>query len=470
MIRFPLIIVALLVFSLHADATDRRLELLEQRISELESQLDGNDVNMDELVLIVEKVERKSFTDLLNFTPEVRLRFDEMRYKVGDFETAHDPSASTQSRENIDKDFDIASSVRFRLNMNAEIMNELQFHGRFVFQHSTQSNERLCILSQEIKSSGSISGFDIDRAYFDYLLNKGSDYPMIFSFGVLPTSGGTPMQFAEVRARQSVFPALVFDMDSYGVIFTSNLSKLLLRESFVRLVIAQAYTLDPNIYPYQCNRETIDNADIYGLYLDSYIVKNMLFSFGINVLGNLKAHPYLGPDVSAENSNDLGSMVTVGLGIDATKVVGTDLTAFFHIAASHGHSNGDIDDYSSSSDVNFTLSDYSTGEIITDVGYSVYIGGLYDLSSSVTLGVEYNHGSKYWFAATQGAEDMYNKLATRGDVGELYAIWKLNRYLFTKAGYMYTQEDYTGSGWHFGEPIPKGGKQQVGYIQINASF
>ena len=65
---------------------------------------------------------------------------------------------------------------------------------------------------------------------------------------------------------------------------------------------------------------------------------------------------------------------------------------------------------------------------------------------------------------------MYNKLAVRGQVGEGYVIWKLNRYLYTKVGYMYTQEDYTGSGWHFGEPIDKGGVQQVGYLQLNASF
>ena len=461
-----------LLFSalIYAQSSDERLQQLEKRISELEAEQTHQLDNASELEIIIERVERKSFTDLINFTPEVRLRFDEMRYKVGAFESAHDPVNATESRENIDKDFDIASSVRFRLNMNAHLMDELQFHGRFVFQHSTQSNERLCILSQEIKSSGSVSGFDVDRAYFDYLLNKGSDYPLIFSFGVLPTSGGTPLQFAEVRARQSVFPSLVFDMDSYGVILTSNLSKVFDRETFMRVVLAQAYTLDPNIYPYQCNRETIDNADIYGLYLDSYIFRNTLLSFGVNVLDNLKAHPYLGPDVSAENSNDLGSMVTLGIGLDAEKIAESDTTLFLHVATSHGHSNGNVDDYGSGSDVNFTMSDYATGGIITDFGYSLYAGVLYDVTPSLIFGVEYNHGSKYWFAATQGAEDMYNKLATRGDVGEVYGIWKLNRYLFTKVGYMYTQEEYTGSGWHFGVPIVKDGVQQVGYIQINASF
>ena len=278
------------------------------------------------------------------------------------------------------------------------------------------------------------------------------------------------MQFAEVRARQSVFPALVFDMDSYGAIFTSNLSTLFGKKSFLRLIAGQAYTLDPNIYPYQCNRETIDNADIYGLYFDSYLTDKTLLSMGVNVLGQLKAHPYLGPDVSAENSSNLGTMVSFGMGIDAEDILESGLTTFVHTAISHGHSNGNSDDYGEGSDGNFTRSDYAEGIIIEDWGYAVYIGALYDFSSSITAGVEYNYGSQYWFAATQGSEDMYNKLATRGNVYEGYLIWNLNRYIFTKAGYMYTQEAYTGSGWHFGTPIAKGGQQNVAYLQINASF
>ena len=446
------------------------LEELDTRISELESDHNSTSTNVYEMQIIVDDVERKLFTDVINFTPEVRLRFDKMKYKVGSFETDHDANHVTPSRENIDKDFDVASSVRFRLNMNADVMDDLSFHGRFVFQHSTQSNERLCILSKEVKSSESISGLDIDRAYFDYFMNRDGDFPLIFSFGVLPTSGGTPLQFSEVRARQSVFPALVFDMDSYGAILTSDQTSLFGQKSFMRMIIAQAYTLDPNIYPYQCNRETLDNADIYGLYFDTKFTSNTLLSLGVNMLNDLKAHPYLGPDISAQNSNVLGTIVTFGMGFDAENIAQSGLTTFIHTAVSHGHSNGTEDDYGSGSDGNFTNSDYATGELVTDFGYAVYGGGLYDVNKYFTLGAEYNYGSRYWFAATQGAEDMYNKLATRGHVAEGYVIWNFNRHFFTKLGYMYTQENFTGSGWHFGHPIKKDGQQQVAYLQLNASF
>ena len=463
--RYLILFLPLILF-----ANDARLKILEERIAELEADHNRSSAEIAEMSDIVESVERKSFTDIIDFTPEVRLRFDKMRYRVGSFETDHDPNSATDNRQNIDKEFDLASSVRFRLNMNANVLEDVSFHGRLVFQHSTQSNQRLCILSKSIKSSTSISGVDIDRAYFDYRIDPHSELPVIFSFGILPTSGGTPMQFSEVRARQSVFPALVFDMDSYGAIVTMDFKHIVGVESFLRAIVAQAYTLDPNIYPYQCNRETIDNADIYGLYMDTRFTHNTLFSAGVNVLGDLKAHPYLGPDISAENSNKLGTIVTFGAGLDAEHIGGSGLNFFVHSAASHGHSNGNEDDYGPGSEGNFTQSDYATGPLVEKWGYATYVGSLYDIGKSWTIGVEYNYGSKYWFAATQGSEDMYNKLATRGHVGEGYVIWKFNRYMFAKTGYMYTYEKYTGSGWHFGHPISKDGIQQVGYLQLNASF
>jgi hypothetical protein len=65
---------------------------------------------------------------------------------------------------------------------------------------------------------------------------------------------------------------------------------------------------------------------------------------------------------------------------------------------------------------------------------------------------------------------MYNKLATRGHVVEIYGMWKFHQHIYAKLGYMYSKEQYTGSGWHFGEPAKKDGKQQVSYLSLNAKF
>jgi hypothetical protein len=42
------------------------------------------------------------------------------------------------------------------------------------------------------------------------------------------------------------------------------------------------------------------------------------------------------------------------------------------------------------------------------------------------IGLEYNHGSQYWISFTPAADDLYlSKLATRGDVAEVYWIYDI---------------------------------------------
>ena len=60
-------------------------------------------------------------------------------------------------------------------------------------------------------------------------------------------------------------------------------------------------------------------------------------------------------------------------------------------------------------------------------GYSAYLGVRYDLDNAgLKFGAEFNYGSKYWLAMAPGHDDIYqSKLATRGQVYELYTIWDL---------------------------------------------
>jgi len=438
----------------------KRIEILENKLAVQETVVKENSDDLSENIDIIEKNEKKTILDKINFSPELELRFDKMDYKLGNISNENTKIYANQNpaligqqrRDEFSKDFDISSSVRFRLNMNAELSDSVSFHGRMIFQRSSQASQRLCILSRDIKSAPSYTGADLDKAYFDYTMNKGSD-SFTFSFGILPTTGGTPMQFAQNTPRHSMFPALVFDMNTYGMIGTQKINN----NNFLRVILAKAYTLNANIYPYQCNRENIDNANVAGIYFDSkfnFLGKSLL-SFGVNMLHDLKAHPYLGPDVGSSDSHVLGNMFTFGLGLDIKKVADQDLTIFAHTALSNPHGNGAVDDYqilsatpaqqqagkTASGKTGFSEADYAQGSMVSSNGYSVYLGSKYDITSTINLGAEYNYGSKYWFSATQGAEDMYNKLATRGHVGEFYGVWKFHKNLHTKLGYMYSKEN-----------------------------
>jgi len=89
-------------------------------------------------------------------------------------------------------------------------------------------------------------------------------------------------------------------------------------------------------------------------------------------------------------------------------------------------------------------------------GYSVYAGVRYDMDNiGLKVGGEFNWGSQYWIAMSPGNDDLYmSKLATRGQVYELYLIYDLptgeaiSKYAktFIRLGYQHYEYDYTGSG------------------------
>ena len=473
------------LFLLASNNSEARIQALEDELKSIKTDMKYHQDDLDERMPIIESIERKSILDKVNFSPELLIRFDKMDYKTGKIEgentiiQAPHPMQGEQRRDEYSKDFDLAAAIRFRLNMSADLGENVKFQGRMVFMNSSQSHQRLCILSRDIKSAESSSAFDVDRAYVDYTPNKTSAYPFTFSFGLLPTTGGTPMQYAQNTSRKSVFPALVFDMNTYGLIGTQKLGK----STYIRAILAKAYTMRATFYPYQCNRENIDNANIAGIYADTkfnFLGKSLL-SFGVNMLHDLKAHPYLGPDVGSADAHILGNMITFGLGLDIDKVAGSDATLFMHTAISNPHGNGESDDYkithyangvglTNAGKIGFTEADYASGEMLSSNGYSIYLGAKHKVTPTIQIGAEYNYGSKYWFSATQGAEDMYNKLATRGQVIEAYGIWNFHKNLSTKLGFMQSDEEYTGSGWHFGEPAKKDATQSISYLTFEAKF
>ena len=460
---------------------EEQIALLKAEVKQnakLQQQVYENTQDIAENQPILDKVETKTILDKINFSPELELRTDKMDYTNNSIEgeTTHINGDPTQPlrRTGYVKHFKPAVTIKAALNMNAQLNNVTSFHGKMLFTNTTQSNERLCILSRDIKSQSSSSAFDLTKAYFDYRA-VGSDYT--FSFGVLPTTDGTPSQFSVNKKRSSLFPSLVFNMNTYGVILTKKIEK----DTFVRGVLAKAYTLRDVFYPYQCNRENIDNATVMGLYTDTsfHFLGDALLSFGINYLKDLKAHPYLGPDVTANNAHVLGDMITLGAGIDIQKFMDTKTTLFLHSALSNPHPNGAIDDYqitnptagtTASGITGFSEASYAKGTMVSKNGYAFYLGSKYDLNSAINFGAEYNYGSKYWFSATQGSQDMYNKVAIRGNALEAYINWLFTKNMFVKFGFLYMSENYTGSGWHFGEPAKKDAHQTNSYISINAKF
>ncbi len=87
-------------------------------------------------------------------------------------------------------------------------------------------------------------------------------------------------------------------------------------------------------------------------------------------------------------------------------------------------------------------------------GTSYWLGAQWPclLTDDAVVGVEYNHGSKYWRPFTYGEDTLVgSKLATRGDAFEVYWTKQLSKAFSIQARYTKIEYDYTGSQAFFGQ-------------------
>jgi len=94
-----------------------------------------------------------------------------------------------------------------------------------------------------------------------------------------------------------------------------------------------------------------------------------------------------------------------------------------------------------------------------------YAGARYSFDDQKTkLGVEFNHGSEYWFNFSQGADDLIApKTATRGGVWEIYLTHRVTKRFIAKLDFMKYEFDYSGSGWHLEAPEDLDSTPMLGY-------
>jgi len=121
-----------------------------------------------------------------------------------------------------------------------------------------------------------------------------------------------------------------------------------------------------------------------------------------------------------------------------------------------------------------TQADAMLGSVDKESGTSYWVGTQMPNLTGGRLGLEYNHGSKYWRPFTYGEDTMAgSKMAVRGDAYEIYWTQPIISKAFSmQVRYTYMDYDYTGSDGFFGDggtPLTLAQAQAEGYDPVDTA-
>lgn len=380
------------------------------------------------------------------------------RFKLdGDFRTRLDfYNADTIFGRNVDND--TIWTNRFRLNMHVNATENVEFKGRLAMyktwgNQSAFANEGDPIFplfdGNVTRTPTGSSALYVDRAFVNW--NNIAGLPMWFSIGRRPTTDGPPAQYRMGVDDRLATPMAFMDwpFDGLSVGYAWNWGVEAMGDSRVRFCYGRGFEAGS-----QDEVGSIEDMDFAGFSWD-IMKKDDRFAYIQTFMAyDLINYPnFQDPIIDANFGAMSGMGERTNLGdVWHTAAVYQDKIVGFNYFAAGGWSQTQPDSSGLFNDP-FSPTGPNTDK---EDGYSVYLGVRYDLDpAGLKFGAEYNYGSQYWLAMSPGHDDIYqSKLATRGQVYELYAIWDLptgeaiSKYAktFMRLGYQHYEYDYSGSG------------------------
>ena len=401
----------------------------------------------------IQKNNIKDIEELYDYTEQTETRTleDKLKFGLGYQVTMDNFSKKLANSKKVKNNNVIANKLM--LNIKADITKTMKFHTRLsmykywgngkIHQYSTYDNMQGRVPS--------VSTLFVERAYFDWFLNQDSYLPVAITIGRQPSADGPSHQLKNSTTRKATYSALLYDGASDGAMLTLDFSKMLsYKGTYLRFGYGKGYIYtESRVDASTAFVGTLDNklkdTDVYGVFLDTKFpgVKQSLIQISYTKMLNIIANQL---DTNTSSNTNIGDFSMYGIMAEFNNIKDTNLDLFAHYGYSEAISNGNS---------------YGTyGGLLTTnknedskTGYAVWLGARYSLDDKkyYKIGLEYNHGSKNWVSLTQGASDVYNKLATRGDAYEAYMIFTVNRYTNIRLGYIALDYEFTKSGWFVGE-------------------
>jgi Protein of unknown function (DUF3373) len=353
---------------------------------------------------------------------------------------------------------------RLRLNMDAEVADNVTFSGRLSMYKVWGDSTGVQVFNGQANTfnidgtTTTVPNSDIlrvERAFFTWKDIAG--LPVYLSIGRRPSTGGPPLNLRQGEMRGGTPMGSLIDFQFDGLTAGWHIN----RNSTLRLCYGRGYESGfGNGQVLDQPADRLKDADFLGVNWDIWSSDDMLvqttiarafnLTDGFNGLIVLPNNPVTGQPVGAPvvmrftPSANLGNMDIAGLLVQRTDGP-FDWFANFNYVKSRPHNV--------TTPFGGLFSDpFDTP--VSHTGTMWYVGGRFTLPNDNTmLGLEFNHGSKYYFNFTPSQDDIIApKTATRGDVVEAYVIQKVNRRFLVKLDYIDYSYEYSGSGWQIGAP------------------
>lgn len=428
------------------------------------------------------------YADYLRFTSG--LRFSDLKAALATFPPAQQQGlmqllmpATFQAQQ--DYRNNILYTTRLRLNLRTEISEHMSFSGRLAMHKTWGDSTGVQVFNGQPNSmnvDGTTVGVPnsdivrVDRAYFDWNSIGGSG--LYFSLGRRPSTGGPPTEIREGRLRGGTPLGHVVDYQFDGITVGYNFE-----DSMPGAIWRFCYGLGYESGfgsgdQLKAPADRLKDVHFGGLNLDVYSTDRMFLqttvlrawnvtdgfdSLVVMTVDPVTGNPAPGPAVMRFTpSANLGNIDLAAVMAERT---GGPVKWFGSLAGMWTHPANITTPFGG------LLSDpFSTP--VSHNAWSVYTGVRVDLPNGKTqIGGEFNRGSQYWFNFTQAADDiLISKLATRGNVYEAYLTHQLNKSATLRVSGIQYDYEYSGSGWHMGEPKKLDSSPLLGFPTYNKMF
>jgi len=384
-----------------------------------------------------------------------------------------------------DYDNDLMYTTRLRLDMSSQINENLKFAGRLTMYKVWGNGAETSFFNGQMTSM-MMDGLDVsvpsddklrvERAFFTYSWDGGH-----FSVGRRPSTDGPPMEYRNYSVVGGSPITTLINWQFDGMSLGWDLEQLTGIPG-ASLKLCYGYGFESgygNSYSYTSANANVKDTQFGGFIAHLYRTKAVdvvllyahAFSMADGFTGTV-VMPFTvqGMDINQDGvfdeyylaANDGGyisrnqatsNIGTMDMGTLLVRGEAGNVGYFF----SYSYSKTDPDGRSMNPMMQFWGKDAllnDNGGQESHSGNAVWAGIAYNFENGARLGLEYNHGSQYWFNFT-GAEDniVGAKAAARGDVYELYFVYPFyGNHFFLTGGYQMYDYDYTGSGMPLGAP------------------